>query len=205
MNKPFFSLKGIHYRSLAVYSFLTMLKLGMDYHLRYRIARRYINPGDYIVDVCAGSGQFSKFLLEGCDYLAIEASPDFIKSLSSKELKYKLLNVHEGLKIQDLQFDVVVMIISLCHFKNTSLHILLEDFKKIGKKVVIVEDVLLKERRKDSLIQRVMNYFCSTDYFVPMELFTRQEFCRAMQAHGYLCQSYGRRYIVGYYEPQVVP
>lgn len=204
MKKSFFSLKGIHYRSLVVYSFLTLLKLGMDYHLRYRIARRYIKPGDHIIDVCAGSGQFSRFLLEGCDYLAIEASSEFIKSLSAKGLKYKLFNVHEGLKIKDLKVDVIVMLISLCHFKKTSLHVLLEDFKKLGKKVVIVEDVLLKERRNGSLIQSVMNYLCSTNYFMPMELFTLQEFCRVMQSHGYLCQAYGRRYIVGYYESQVI-
>lgn len=200
MKKLSFSLKGIHYGSLAVYSFLTMLKLGTDYHARYRIACRHVKPGDYVIDVCAGAGQFSRFLPQGCDYLAIEASPGFIKHLSAKGLKNKPLNVHGGLKIRDLKADVVVMLISLCHFKETSLHVLLEDFKKLGKRVVIVEDVLLKERRKESLIQSVMNYLCSTDYFVPMELFTRQEFCRVMRGHGYSCQARGRRYIVGYYE-----
>lgn len=204
MKKSFFFLKGIHYRSSAVYSLLTMLKLGMGYNARFRIARRYIEPGDYVIDVCAGFGQFSKFLLEGCDYLAIEASPGFIKLLSSEKLKYKKVNLHDGLKISGLEADIVVMLISLCHFKKTSLHVLLEDFKKIGKKVVIVEDILLKERRQESFIQSVMNYLCSTDYFVPMELFTRQEFYRVMQGHGYLCQARGRRYIVGYYESQAI-
>ncbi len=200
MKNPFLYLKGIHYRNAFIYSLLTFLKLGRDFSLRYKIASEYIKPGDFVLDVCAGVGRLADFLPQDCKYLAIEASPEFAAILSRRGLDCKKVDLHTGTMPAGLRTDVAVLIISLCHFRQTSLDILLESFKKISRKVVIVEDVLLKKRGKNSLLQKAMNYFCSTAYFLPMELFTITEFEQAMRKHSYACQKYNARYWVGCYE-----
>ncbi len=193
--------KGLHYKSCLFYSFLTFLKLGKDYDLRYKIASRYIKPGDFVLDVCAGPGRLVLFLPLLCKYTGIEASADFRSVLFQKGLACQTADLHDGLGQVDLYYDVIVMIISLCHFRQTSMDSLLESFKKIGKRVVIIEDVLPVKRDKGSFIQRAMDYFCSTDYYLPMELFTAEEFEAVMSKHSYSCQREGRRYMVACYEP----
>lgn len=192
-------LRGLHYRNHLVYSFLTFLKLGRDYDLRYRIASRYINNGDSVLDVCAGTGRLVLFLPPGCLYTGIEASADFANMLAAKKLAYQKMDLHKELPCVSSRYDVILMIISLCHFRRTSLGILLETFKTIGKKVVIVEDVLLKRRDKNSFLQKAMDFLCGTDYYLPTELFTSDEFRGVMKKYGYRLLGQENRYVVACY------
>ena len=199
MDKSAFIIKGIHYRKPFIYNLQTKIKLRSSYNLRYKIAAKYIKAGDSVLDVCAGMGELKNFLPEGCKYICLEASPEFLFQLSQKNIQYKSINLHEGINTEDFQVDAVVMIISLYQFRNTSMHNLLEDFKKIAKKVVIVEEVLVKKRGKDSFVQKTINYLCATDYYLPIELFSFDEFEDVMQKHNYRREKYRKRYIVGYY------
>lgn len=192
-------LKGIHYRNIHVYNFLTWLKLRSEYNLRYKIARSYINAGESVLDVCSGPGKLKEFIPLGCEYMAMEASPQFISNLLKQGIKTSSFNLHQGLPADNLKVDVVVMLISLCQFRQTSLNRLLEDFKRIGKRIVIIEDVLSRRRSMKNFIQRIMNFLCGQDYFIPMELFTVDEFKKTMQAHRYEYRPYNQRYHVGCY------
>lgn len=188
-------LQGINYRSETAYNLLALLKLGTAYHSRFNIAAQYINPGDRVLDFCSGPGQLKEFLPPTCAYECIEPSASFVKILRGKNIHAIPLDLHRGLAGASLTADAVTMLISLAQFRNTSLHELLEGFKRIGKRVVIVEDVLQKRRRKDSIVQRTINYLCATDYFLPMELFTSDEFESLMARHGYTCVRHSGRYI----------
>lgn len=192
-------LEGINYRNASVYNLLTKLKLGYNYNFRYRLAAQYIDQGDSVLDICGGTGDFKSFLPENCDYACIEASPEFVSELKKKNIEHVKTDLHKGLNGNALKRDVVVMIISLCQFRNTSMHDLLEGFKKIGKKVVIVEDVLANKRRKDCIRQKAMDYLCMADYYFPVELFTFEEFRKVMDEHNYQCIQHSRRYSVGIY------
>ena len=199
MGKNTFFIKGILYRNPLIYNLLAKIKLRRDSSIRYEIAAKYIKAGDSVLDVCAGMGELKNFLPESCKYICLEASPEFLSQLSQKNIQYKSINLHEGINTEDFQVDAVVMIISLYQFRNTSMHNLLEDFKKIAKKVVIVEEVLVKKRGKDSFVQKTINYLCATDYYLPIELFSFDEFEEVMQKHNYRREKYRKRYIVGYY------
>ncbi|MFH1692596.1 MAG: class I SAM-dependent methyltransferase [Candidatus Omnitrophota bacterium] len=199
IKKQLLPLEGVNYRNAFAYSLLSRLKLGRDSMLRYKIASEYIKPGDFVMDVCAGVGELVAFLPQDCRYLGIEASPEFVATLLHKGLNCKKIDLHESFNIGNTTADIIVMIISLYHFRNTTLECLLEAFKKFSKKVVIVEDVLIKKRAKASLRQRAINYLCSTDYYLPVELFTAAEFEQVMQRHSYSFQKYNERYWVGCY------
>ena len=193
------SARGIHYQSPPIYEFFTLLKLRRDYRLRYQIAAQFIKPGESVLDVCAGYGEFRKFIPRSCDYQALEASLAFNKELARKKIPYQRKNLHEGLDTQVPAVDVAVMLISLCQFQNTTLHPLLEDFKKIARKVIIVEDVQNKTPR---FVEKFRDYLCATEYYLPMKLFSADQFEAAMKQHGYRCQKYNERYWVGYFEPE---
>ena len=191
------SVRGIHYQSPPVYDFFTLLKLRRDYHLRYRIAAQYIKPGESVLDVCAGYGEFRKFIPLSCRYQAVDASPSFVRELARRDIPYRFENLHDGLDTKIPAVDVLVMIISLCQFQNTSLEKLLEDFKKIASKVVIVEDV---QNKTPWFVEKFRDYLCATDYYLPMQLFSADQFQAVMKQHGYGCQKYNERYWVGYFE-----
>lgn len=192
-------IKGAHYRSEFLYKTLALLKLGFEFGLRFQIAARYINPGESVVDVCAGPGQLRDFIPD-CAYTAIEASPKFLSALQKKGAHIIPVNLHKGWPPTAPVFDVLVTVISLCQFRDTSVQGLLESFKKAAKRVVIVEDVLRHSRGKGSLVQKAMNYLCETDYYVPVaSWYTRPEFEQLMRDHGYQCESVSSRYMVGLY------
>jgi hypothetical protein len=192
-------LKGIHYRNRWLYNIQNRLKLGGDHDLRFRIAAKYLKPGDAVLDLCAGFGPFKDYLPPGCAYRCIEASPAFADILKQKNIPVLVQDIHQGLKPEDCRADAVVMIISLCHFRDTAAGELLETLKKSARRVIIVEDVLLKPRGRNSFINRMMNYMCQTDYYIPIDLFTAAEFQALMSRHGYACQRYDDRYWVGLY------
>jgi hypothetical protein len=192
-------LKGAHYRSELFYNILTLLKLGCKYHSRHHIARHYIKPADSVVDVCSGSGRLKDFISKECTYTAIEASPKFISILQRKGINHIAWNLHAGWPKSILVSDIIVMVISLCQFRKTSVDLLLESFKKAASRVVIVEDVLKHPRKEESLLQQTINYLCATDYYVPVAWYTRSEFRDLMRSHGYQCIEESSRYMVGLY------
>jgi len=195
------SLKGLHYRSKQVYDFCSFIKLGFAYNLRYKIAARYIPPNQSVIDVCSAAGDFKKFLSKNCTYTAIESSPQFCKILQERNISYVCCNLHEAMPNDIPCTDVLAMIISLSQFRKTSVHELLEYFKKIARRVVIVEDVLPQTREENSFYQKVVNYLCATDYYVPVTWFTHLEFSKLMDQHGYQYKKITERYCVGIYEP----
>ena len=189
--------RGSHYQNPLIYNFFTFFKLREQYQLRFQIAAQYIRPGESILDVCAGFGEFKDFLPSSCPYAVIEASPVFSRQLAKRHIPYHVQNLHNGMDLKIPPVDVITMIISLCQFQETSLHHLLEDFKKIAQKVVIVEDVQNKTPR---FVEKVRDYLCATDYYRPMRLFSAEEFQTVMEDHGYRCKKYSERYWVGYFE-----
>lgn len=193
-------MKGAHYRSEFLYNALALLKLGSGYRLRYQIAAHSIKPGEFVVDVCSGPGQLKDFIPKSCGYLAMDASPEFLSSLKKKGASSILQDLHKGWPPSVPVADVIVMVISLCQFRDTSADRLLESFKTAGKRVVIVEDVLSRARGKSSWLQRAMNYLCATDFYVPVtSWYTHSEFEQLMQHHGYQCQKISGRYMMGLY------
>lgn len=193
------TIKGVHYRNWFVYKLITYAKLGFKYNLRFKIASEYIKEGESVLDVCSAFGELGKFLPKGCSYCCLDMSSEFLSFLSSKEVKFISTNLHNGLNLENLKADVLVMIISLYQFRNTSAHVLLEKFKEVAGKVVIVEDVLERKRRKNSFVQKLINYLSSREYYFPTELFTVDEFEQLMRQHQYTCKKQTNRYMVGYY------
>jgi hypothetical protein len=193
-------LKGAHYRSEFLYNALALLKLGREYHFRFQIAARHIKPGESVVDVCSGPGQLKDFISKDCAYTAIEASPEFLSNLRKKSASTIPWDLHAGWPPSVPGSDVIAMVIALSQFRDTSTHSLLESFKKASRRVVIVEEVLLRPRKQGAWLQRAMNYLCGTDYYVPvLSWYTRPEFKQLMRDHGYHCEEVSGRYMVGSY------
>ena len=179
---------------------LDFLKRGWRRDERYRIAARYVRPGESVLDVCAGPGRLQKFLPKNSSYVAMDGSPQFLSQVWQKGVATVLWNLHQGWPQKTPQTDVIVMIISLSQFRDVSAGALLENFKKGAKRVVIVEEVLERKRSRASFIQKIINYLCGTDYYIPVSSwYTRQEFSQLMRDHGYQCEKISDRYDVGSY------
>lgn len=200
MSRGVFSIKGIHYRSELFYNLQAAAKLGSQYRLRFRIAARYVKPGESVVDLCSGPGSFRHFLPQDCTYTAVDASPEFLKILRKRKVRHLRHDLHQGWPAAVSRSDVAVMIISLCQFRDTSAGLLLEEAKRAAQRVVIVEDVLERPRGKETWFQRAVNYLCAADYYVPIELYTREAFIMLMRSRGYRCVDGSGRYVVGIYE-----
>jgi hypothetical protein len=194
------AIKGIHYSNTFIYNLLTFLKLWRSYFDRFKIAAGYIAQNSTVLDVCSASGTLKEYLPDNCVYECVEMSQVFTKQLEKKKIKCYNVNLHEGIDSSAFRVDCLVMLISLCQFRETSLNALLEEFKKIAKKVVIIEDVTEKIRPKNNVVQKIMNYLCATDYYVPLRLFTADEFGAVMQEHGYAVKQHTHRYYAGYFE-----
>jgi len=197
MTPPF---KGYHYRSAWFYNVADLFKRGAAYNARFRIAARHVRPGDAVLDVCSGTGRFRGFIPADCPYTAVEASPEFCRVLGKKRIGRIMTDLHQGLPADVPRHDVAVMIISLVQFRKTSAGRLLEAFKKASGRVVIVEEVLPCPRPEYSWFQKVVNYLCATDYYVPVSWYARGDFEELMRRHGYRCERTGGHYMVGYYE-----
>lgn len=195
-------LKGIHYRNPKVYNLLTFLKLRNDYNLRFRIASRYVRAKETVLDICAGTGRLMDFLPEGCRYVSLDFSPGFLSILSYKSKFFLNMDLHKGLEMGDFQADSVVMIISLYHFRHTSLHKILEDLKKMGKKVIIIEEVCNKAKRFINF-PRFTDYLCAIEKYLPAQLFREEEFRDVALKHGYRYQRYDKRYCLALYPPKM--
>ena len=192
--------RGSHYQNSFVYNFFTFLKLRQEYQLRYQIAAQHIRPGESVLDICAGFGEFKDFLPSLCTYQVIEASLAFNRQLARRDIPYDWQNLHAGMNTRIPSVDVITMIISLCQFQKTTCHRLLEDFKKVAKKIIIVEDVLPGQKKTPVLVEKVRDHLCATDYYIPMQLFSADQFRSVMKEHGYDCRQVNARYWVGHYK-----
>lgn len=197
---PQLPFKGYHYRSAWFYDLADLLKRGAGYNTRFRIAARYIIPGDAVVDMCSGPGRLQRFIPAACGYTAVEASPAFRGSLEKKGIRCVTGDLHQGVPAGTPARQVIVMIISLAQFRKTSAEGLLEAFKKTAARVVVVEEVLPRARPENSWFQRLVNYLCAADYYVPVAWYTREDFETLMRRHGYGCACAGGGYMVGHYE-----
>lgn len=191
----FYCLKGVHYKSAFTYRLLTFLKLKTQYHTRHKIAAEYLKGATSVVDICAGEGALKEFLPVDCGYSAVEQSEKFISILRSKDIGVSKINLHNNDITEIIENQSVVMVISLSHFRNSCADRLLETFKNVAERVVIVEDVLQKKRPKHSALQKVMNYLCGEEF----DLYTFNEFKAHMESHNYSCLKYNNRYAVGLY------
>jgi len=182
-----------------VYHLLTRLKLRGCYRLRYEIACKYVKYGDSVLDVCAAAGEFKNYLPNNCKYECIECSQGFISKLESKKIAYKKINLHEGINCVRIKSDILVMITSLCQFKETSAHGLLEEFKNIADKIVIVEDVLGNMWHEGGIVQRVIKHLHETEFYSQKSVYSAAEYEKILGDHGYEYIKYDNRYAVGYY------
>ena len=78
--------------------------------------------------------------------------------------------------------------------------LLLEDFKKVSKRIVIVEYVRDREVAEGSFVHRVNNYLKDTDFTIDDKEFSEQEFMKVMALHGYRVKVCKGNYRVGLYE-----
>lgn len=192
-------LRGIYYNNPFVYHLITWIKLGLSYNDRFVIASKFIFPKDRVLEICGADGEFSKHLPGNCTYACVECGPAFLSRLRERRIEFFNINLHEGLGQVDLKADVIVMINSLYQFRKTSVHDLLEEYKRIAKRAVVVEDVLGNMWGDDSLMQRLVNYLHKTAYHTQGKLFTNGEFETMMREHAYKCDMVNGRYAVGHY------
>jgi len=120
--------------------------------------------------------------------------------LSKKKIVYYRIDLHKGIDLSIPKVDVCVMIISLCQFRMTGMDSLLNDFKKIAHKVVIVEHVVPEEVREESLWYKLNNYLIARDYTVKDKEFTSEQFQRVMVRHGYKVRQCGHGYMTGLFD-----
>lgn len=202
--------KGILYKNKRVYRLLTKIKLGKKSCVRYQLAAKFLLAGESVLDICAGIGDLKNYLPQNCYYETIEASPQFAKYLQKNKIKNNLLDISKSLDIVN-KFDNVIMIISLYHFKNLSIDYLLQQFKGIAyKRVIIVEEVINTPSKKlplrMSLAQKIgsllTNYLCQTDYFKPTKLFDKKILEAYFNNHSYQIYNENDYYMVGVYEKQ---
>ncbi len=194
-----FSFRGIHYRNIYFYNLITILKLGKDRYLRYKIAAKHLEGAGSVLDICAGEGKLKDFLPAGVHYTAVEAGENFIRILSRKKIPFIQKDIHQEEIKSIVKADAIVMLISLYQFRKTSLDSILEEFKHVACQVVIVEEVLKNSQTEDSVFFRLINFLCATDYYVPVGLFSLFEFEEVMKKHGYRYYSQGR-YCIGLYD-----
>lgn len=192
---------GILYRSNLLYAFQTFLKLRSKKSLRFQIAAQYISPGESVLDVASGGGWLRDYIPASCSYTCIEVGDAFIQSLTRRNVKFLKMDLHQGMGELKTKFDTVVMIISLYQFRHTSLEQLLDQFKEIANKVVIVEEVSLLENNGLTVKDIVLNYLCQTEYFMPTKILSAHEFRTICEEHGYVVKIDSRRnsYMVATY------
>ena len=193
-------IKGIQYRSRLFYQTQTLIKLGPAWQHRFRLAAAHIPEGVSVLDVCAGPGDLHRHLPSGCRYTALDASPDFTRHMTARQIPCLVHDLTRSLDAIDDHFDVAVMIISLCHFGHARAQSLLTELTRLADKVVIVEEITENVRPEGSRLQRTMNFLTATDYASSYSILSATEFKRIVTAAGYHYQRADLRYAVGIYE-----
>lgn len=193
-------LRGLNYNSVHAYRLFDLVKRGNRRTLRYNIACKYLTNKEDVLDVCAGTGEFKKFLPSGCTYSAIEVNTFFTSVIEKKCITCTIMDLHKGIGDFRQKVDAAVMIISLYQFRNSLVDLLLEDLKRIARKVIIIEEISPKGTAVRSFINLTMNYMCATDFYRPTELLTKTEFESLMLDHGYKHVQYDKKYAIGLYE-----
>lgn len=177
--------EGILYRNTFLYMLVTFLKLRSKKNLRFQIAAQHISPGESVLDVASGGGWLRDYLSATCTYTCIEVGDAFIQSLTKRDVRFIKMNLHQGMSELITKYDTVVMIISLYQFRHTSLDQLMDQFKKIANKVVIIEEVSLSESDELTIKDKILNFLCKTEYFMPTKILSAHEFSAICEKHGY--------------------
>lgn len=177
--------EGILYRNAFLYMLVTLFKLGSKKNLRFQIAAQYISAGESVLDVASGGGWLRDYIPASCSYTCIEMGDAFTKSLAKRNVSFMKMNLHQGIDGLKTKFDTAVMIISLYQFRHTSIDQLLEQFKEVANKVVIVEEVSALENNELTIKDKALNYLCKTEYFMPTKILSAHEFRAICEKHGY--------------------
>lgn len=206
--------KGILYSNVFFYNFITKIKLGKNENLRFLLAANYIDRNQSILDYCAGIGRMKDFLPENCYYSTLEMSDRFSAYLESKGIPNYKMNPLEKMPVPEKSFDIVIMIISLSHFRHNRIDDLLVQMKKIArKKVIIVEEVIYKYRDihkttafslRTQIINRIgrlfINFLTSKPYTTPAQQFSPEELEAILEHHSLKIFREKNNYIVGIWE-----
>ena len=205
-------LKGLHYNNILIYNLITKLKFKGFEKLRFDIAKNLIRDGESVLDICSGPGELRKFLPETCTYAAVEMSPKFIDHLQKNNVQTFSINLHDDEFNLDYEVDTIIMIYSLYQFKNTSARNLLNEFKRVATKKVIIVEEILEEKNEGIpskysslyIAQRIgmvaRDYLCSLDFYKPTNLFGEDEFKKLMSDGGYQITSLSNMCTVAVYD-----
>ena len=177
--------EGILYRNSFLYMLVTFVKLRSKNNLRFQIASQFISPGESVLDVASGGGWLRDYIPDSCRYTCVEVGDAFIQSLTKRGVSFIKMNLHQGMGELKQNYDTVVMIISLYQFRYTSLDQLMSQFKEIANKVVIVEEVSISENNKLTIKDKVLNYLCQSEHFMPTKILTAHAFSAICKKHGY--------------------
>lgn len=190
--------KGLLYKSEIVYTLAALYKFGFKQHERFNLAVQNIEPGESVLELCPAYGKLIHYLPENCSYRCIDASPHFIKALKARKINCLNMDLRKGLDHVE-KVDVIVIIDSLCHFRETSVDCLLENFKSIAKKIIIIECLERKDRSRGTLMRRLVYYLTAMSYYLPVDMFYYSEFESLLDKHNYQCRRYNDVFAVGLY------
>jgi hypothetical protein len=177
--------EGILYKNSFFYMLVTFLKLRGNKNLRFQIAARHILPGQSVLDVASGGGWLRDYIPATCSYACIEVGDAFIQSLAKRQVNFVKMDLHQGMGELAGRYDVCVMLISLYQFRHTSADLLMRQFKEVANKVVIVEEVADSEVGGLTVKDKILNYLCRTEYFVPTKILSEHQFRELCKKHGY--------------------
>jgi hypothetical protein len=194
------SLRGIHYQSRFSYALLDFLKSPIHGNLRFNIIKNIGGNAKSCLDVAGGPGDLANFLPKQCQYTCIDASTGFLSNFSEDGLTAPIkFDLHEGLPNLSKEYDLVTMVISLYQFRSTSASLLLDQFKTVGKKVIIIEEVRELKAQGFSLREKVMNYLCASDFYKYTSLFSYQSFKALAEQHGYFVYAKNKHLSIALY------
>lgn len=203
-------LKGILYNSVTIYNLVTKIKLGKHYSFRYELCASNIKTDSSILDICPGPGDLKNYLPSSIKYETLEYSKAFISALEKKGVTNHKINLHNFNEAElPNTYDVVVMLISLYPFRNSNLNKIINFMKNKGKKVIIIEEVILENQSKNSSFwkyicqkfgKKFRDYICHTDCSQPADLFSEKEFIDIMNKHNFTIHKHPYGYMLASFE-----
>lgn len=192
-------MQGLHYQDPTAYRFFTFLKLRGENALRFQLAAEMLKPGEKILDVCSGPGDLARFLPKGCRYTAVDASPEFVRSVHARGDRAFRRNLQTDNLAGIDPADAAIMLISLCQFPRPVIERILRELRMIATRVLIIEEVRDPNDRAYPLRAKVNDYLCARDFCGPFRLMNARTFEDIMQANGYLYRQLNKRYVLGIY------
>jgi ubiquinone/menaquinone biosynthesis C-methylase UbiE len=96
-----------------------------------------------VLDVCCGTGDFAQ--KEAKKYLGIDINPQFISFAKKKYQNKKIKFVYGdalALPLRNEKFDATLLVSTLHHFSDNETKRILEQVKRVTRKIVIVIDLI---------------------------------------------------------------